>query len=174
MIKDALILPQQIEHYFYNEVLECVLERQERKTHETLPPLRLYCRSDGGDSRSALGIVSAIRMDGDVHGIMVGDSLSSAATIWAACQQRSVCSIARMGIHPVAWDGVEGIFDSRRLKATAEDFAYTDHQQCEIYANASNKPVAWWLDLYQNTARYHWFTAQELIALNMAQAYGTE
>lgn len=172
---DTLILPEEIDYHFYNDVLECVLERQQRRKNGTIPPLRIYCRSNGGDSRSAFAIVAAIQMDGDVQGIMIGETISSAATIWAACQKRYVHPLARMGIHPVSWNGADGIFDSRRLSAIADEFEWTDKQQCQIYSAASNRPLDWWEHFYQKASKLHWFTADELIELGMAQALnGTE
>lgn len=177
MATDSIIMPESIEYEFYKQFLELVIDRQRRRSDgENVPALRLYCRSNGGGSRDGFGVVSAIRMDGNVEGIMLGETISTGATIWAACQFRVVHPLARMGIHPVAWFGAEGIHDAKRIGAIAEEFAWTDQEQCRIYAAASKKSFKWWWKRYTNTAKLFWLDAKQLRKIGMAEVWqhGTE
>lgn len=171
-----VIVPETIEYDFYKQVLEVMIERQWARSvnvEDTLPPLYFYFRSNGGSSRDAMAVVNLIQADGNVHGVIVGDTISCAATIWASCQQRSVIgdSVARIGIHPVSWDGIEGIFDAKRLAVKADEFEWIDRRQIEIYTKASNRPVSWWRDLYQDAGKLSWLSADTLIDIGMAQVW---
>lgn len=131
-------------------------------------PIHLYCRSDGGDSRVGLALANLIQRDGHVYGWMVGDTASSAATVWASCIKRYVFGAARLGLHPVSWGDV-GRVTAAKLKQLSSEFNRTDERQCEIYEAASNKSFTWWWEFYNQTGDVKWIDAAELIRMEMAE-----
>jgi ATP-dependent protease ClpP protease subunit len=132
-------------------------------------PIKLYVRSDGGDSRCGLALANMIQMVGNVHGIMIGDTASSAATVWAACSKRFVFKNVRMGIHPVQWRESEAKYDGAKLSKLANEFNSLDERQCEVYAQASNKDFAWWWHRYTEVGDVKWLHAAELVRIGMAE-----
>jgi len=132
-------------------------------------PIHLYVRSDGGDSRTGMALVNMIRWDGNIHGWLIGDTASSAATIWAACAKRYVFANVRMGIHPVTWQENMSKYDGAKLTKLTEEFTKIDERQCAIYTAASNKDFAWWWERYNQAGDVKWLDAQELISIGMAQ-----
>lgn len=132
-------------------------------------PIRLYVRSDGGDSRCGLALANMIQLAGNVHGIMIGDTASSAATVWAACSKRFVFKNVRMGIHPVQWQESHAKYDGAKLSKMANEFNSVDERQCEVYAAASNKDLAWWWDRYTQVGDAKWLDAAELVRIGMAE-----
>jgi len=132
-------------------------------------PIRLYVRSDGGDSRCGLALANMIQLVGNVHGIMIGDTASSAATVWAACSKRFVFKNVRMGIHPVQWRESDAKYDGAKLSKLAGEFTRIDERQCEVYAAASNKELSWWWDRYTQAGDVKWLDAAELVRIEMAE-----
>lgn len=139
-----------------------------RKQNEELP-IRLYIRSNGGDSMTGLAIANIIQTIGRVTGVLVGDTGSSAATIWASCAKRLVYANVRMGIHPVMWQESYSKYDAAKLRTLQNEFTKIDERQCEIYAAASNKDFNWWWERYNQTGDVKWLDARELICIEMAQ-----
>lgn len=132
-------------------------------------PIRIFFRSDGGDSRVGLAIANIIQQIGRVTGVMVGDTGSSAATIWASCAKRLVSANARMGIHPVQWYEHEVKFDAAKAQKWASQLGKSDERQCQIYAAASKKEFAWWWERYNQAGDMKWIDARELICIGMAE-----
>jgi ATP-dependent protease ClpP protease subunit len=139
-----------------------------RKKDETLP-IRMYFRCDGGDSRTGLAIANIVKDIGRVCGVLVGDTGSSAATIWAACEHRWVYANARLGIHPVTWQENYSKYDASKLRNLQGEFTKIDERQCEIYAAASHKSFEWWWERYNQTGDVKWLDARELICIGMAE-----
>lgn len=132
-------------------------------------PINLYIRSDGGDSLTGLAIANIIKADSCVYGWMIGDTGSTAATIWASCHRRLVYANARMGIHPVTWQENYAKYDAGKLRTLQGQFTKIDERQCEIYAAASNKSFEWWWERYNQAGDVKWLDARELICIEMAQ-----
>lgn len=139
-----------------------------REKSEELP-IRIYFRSNGGDSMTGLALANVIKHIGRITGVMVGDTGSSAATIWASCAKRMVCGNARMGIHPVIWQENYSRYDAAKLMRLQGEFTKMDERQCEIYAAASNKSFEWWWERYNQAGDVKWLDARELVCIGMAE-----
>lgn len=155
------------------DIEEPTLERITTQLHylrgkDAVAPIHVYCRCDGGDSRVGLALANLIQHDGNVQGWMIGDTASSAATIWASCAKRYVFANVRMGIHPVSWGDV-GRVDAYKLRGLAGEFNKTDERQCAIYAAASNKEFNWWWNRYTLPGDVKWIDAGELVKIGMAE-----
>lgn len=134
-------------------------------------PPRFYFRSNGGDSRTGIAIANMIARHGDgmVQGWLVGDSGSTAATIWASCPHRYVMPNSRFGIHPVTWQESESKYDASTLRLLNKEFEEIDRIQCQIYAAASNRDFDWWWKIYNEPGDVKWFSAEQLVDLEMAE-----
>lgn len=130
---------------------------------------KIYFRSDGGDSRVGLAMANYIKQHGNVHGYMIGDTFSSAATVWASCAKRFVWPTARMGIHPVRWIEPNASYDHARLLNLYEDFMDIDKTQCQIYEQASNQSYSWWWGFYTSPGDVKYLDAANLVAFKMAE-----
>lgn len=132
---------------------------------------RIYFRSNGGDSRTGIAIANMIARHGSgmVQGWLVGDSASTAATIWASCPKRFVMPNSRLGIHPVTWQEPEAKYDAATLSRLREEFDEMDRTQCKIYAAASNKDFYWWWELYNRPGDVKWLNAAQLVEMEMAE-----
>lgn len=132
-------------------------------------PIHIYFRSNGGDSMSGLALANLIQRDGKVWGWLVGDTASSAATIWASCAKRLVFANGRMGIHPVTWYETDVKFDAAKASKWAKQLMQTDERQCAVYAAASGKEFHWWWERYNQPGDMKWIDAKELITIGMAE-----
>lgn len=139
-----------------------------RKKDDALP-IRIYFRSNGGDSMVGLALANIITGMGRITGVLIGDTGSSAATIWAACERRVVYGTARLGIHPVTWQENYSKYDAAQLWRMHEQFRATDERQCAIYAAASKKDFAWWWTKYNLIGDVKWMDAAELVEIGMAE-----
>lgn len=162
----SLSLPESIEQETYLDFLYALKKfRAANPTEE----LHLYCRSGGGDTRSAMAMVDLIQSDGKVVGHLVGDVCSSAAAIWAACPKRIVYPNGMLFVHPVSWNDIVGVVDASRLWSMWQEFNETDWKYCNIYASASNKDKVWWHNQLNPAGDGSWFDAKTLIEMEMGQ-----
>lgn len=164
LAQGIVVLPEEIEHSTYEYVLEALLERPNKQ-------VVMYCKGDGGDSRSAMAMVDLIGLHGDVVGLLVGEANSSHATIWASCQTRYVSAHGGIGLHKVAWSNFSGRADSHNLKLVAQEFDTTEAKTAAILAKASNRDADWWLKTIQETGSsgIRQFDAARLIEMEMAR-----
>lgn len=160
----ALILPEEIEHSTYVLLLEALL-------HVGGKPLVLYCRGNGGSSRSAAAMVDLIRQHGNVTGLLPGEANSSHGIVFASCQQRYIYPHARLGIHQVSWDGLSTRIDNPTLKLIARDYRMSDTANAAILSDASNRSPEWWLKMIKKAGSggiIH-FHAPELREMELAR-----
>jgi ATP-dependent protease ClpP protease subunit len=168
----VLVLPEDIEHSTYTLLLEALLHLGDK-------PLTLYCRGNGGSTRSAMAMVDLIRQHGNVTGLLPGEANSSHGIVFAACQHRFVYPHARLGIHKVSWDGLSTRIDNDTLRLIAEDYEISDRVNARILAKASSHSEEWWYDMIQKAGSgglIH-FHAQQIREVEMArpiEEYQTE
>lgn len=141
LARGVIVLPQDIEHDTYQYVLEALLTRP--------GPVRLYCAGDGGDSGSAFAIADLIREHGQVIGLLPGSAASNHVTVFAACGQRYVYPMGRIGVHKVAWANVNGRTDSQSLWVNAAAFEATERSIAALLASASRLDAEWWFNKMQ-------------------------
>lgn len=141
----VLVLPEEIDHNTYVLMVEALIIMRGKR-------MALYCRGDGGCSRSALAIVDMLRDHGDVDGILYGEANSSHAAIWAACARRWVSPNAMIGVHMVSWDSLNTRMDAKSAHLIKTQFEIKDRLFAETFAEASSESVEWWLSHIQMTS----------------------
>jgi len=139
-----------------------------RQNHAT-EPIKLFCRTDGGDAEEGLAIANVVKLDGNIHGYLIGMTMNAGATVWSACSKRYVYPNSRIGIHPCTWklDGMR--LTAAKMKSMWQDFLGIDEASCQFYADASNKDFAWWWKFYNEPGDIKWLNATELVAMEMAE-----
>lgn len=159
----TFILPEEIEHEAYTFLLEAVL-------HMTGKPLTLYCRGNGGSSRSALAMVDLITAHGNVIGMLAGEACSSHGIIWAACQQRYVYPYGVLAVHMTARDGISTRIDMQVLKQMTVNSEKMNRQNAAILG-AACKTATWWYGVITDagSAETIDFDAAQLIEMGMAR-----
>lgn len=161
----VIILPDEIEHDSYEMVLESCLRFPDLR-------LKLYCRGDGGDTRTGLAIVDIIRQHGRVVGILPSEANSTHALIFAGCPERYIYPLGRIGVHMVAW-GNKGHVDSRAAKLTYDEFSQTDRLNAQILAEACLPQwnLEFWLNIINGTGSHGvtQFNSEFLIQCGMAK-----
>lgn len=159
----VMALGSEIDHETYRYVLEALLLHP--------GPVQLYCAGDGGDSGCALAIVDLIGQHGQVTGMLPGHAMSNHVTVWAACQNRYVFPMGRIGVHKVAWESVNGRTDGQSLTRWAKAFDDIERDIATVLAGASDQDVQWWLQRMQHAGSggIVEFDAKTLIALGMAR-----
>jgi ATP-dependent protease ClpP protease subunit len=164
--RGVLILPEEIDHGVYELVVEATLIMRGKR-------FALYCRGDGGCSRSALAIVDLLRGHGDVDGLLYGEANSSHATIWAGCARRWVSPGALIGVHMVSWGSINTRMDSVTMHLIATEYRSTESRVSDVLAAASNRPADWWLKQIRETSgAVIQIPAAELIEMEMARPVG--
>ena len=113
--RGIVVLPQEIEHDTYRMLLEALIIAKDRQ-------VKLFCRGDGGCSRTALAMVDLIQHHGDVIGLLPGEANSSHVTIWAGCKERYVYPNGLIGLHKVAWAESSFHADSRSARLISDEF----------------------------------------------------
>ncbi len=158
------VLPDELNHATYLYLLEALLVERPAKE------VRLYCRCDGGDSRSAFAIVDLIAQHGNVVGLLVGEADSAAVPIFAACQQRFVSAHGALGLHKVSWDGSR-ILDSESAALLAKDYENAERVSADLLAGISGQTSDYWYSVIQSAHGHavKLIESGELIARGMAQ-----
>lgn len=134
-----------------------------RKLHPD-KPLELRCHGDGGYTRTAFAIVDLIQLDGNIDGVLIGNSCSSHSFIWAACARRYVTPFAIMSVHGVSFGNWNARLDQDTLVRQGQNFELTNTIIANIYAQASSKSAEWWMEkLRVNGATLYDFNADALI-----------
>lgn len=138
----AIILPEELEHPVYGLVLNaCLLYSDKRLT--------IYCRGDGGSSRTANAIVDVVRQHGNVAGVLIGEANSSHGVIFAGCPQRYTYPNGLLGFHRTALEYIHGATGPYALNR-AEDLERADRYNAQIYASACTPnggyDASWWYD----------------------------
>lgn len=164
LARGLVVLPETIEHETYEYVLEALVEMTGQQVY-------MYCKGDGGDSRSALAIADLIALHGDVVGLLVGEANSSHVTVWASCQTRYVSPHGGIGVHKVAWSSFDGRVDSHNMRLVADQFDATEAKTARILEGASDYGWDWWLKLIQQvgSSGLRQFDAAALIRMEMAR-----
>lgn len=144
------------------------------RENEPNEPLRLYCRSDGGNATETLAIANLIRLDGNIEGHLIGESCSGGSVIWAACGKRFIYPYSRIGIHPCEWRMDNVALTAAMMYSKFRDFRGIDRAMCHIYAEASNQPFEWWWKLLNKQGDIKWLTAKQLVELEMGKMINTE
>lgn len=162
--KQAVInLPDEIDHAAYELILHRILQGRELHGNK---PLMLYCRSNGGSAWDAEAICALIQADGNIDGILIGETMSAGSFIWASCARRYVYPDARMGIHPAARDA--GYRIGNELRGLVEESEWIDRYQCRMYAGASSRDYDWWWAKLHAPGDVKWLNEKELIDIGMA------
>lgn len=159
-----IVLPGEIDHAAYTMILHRIM--QGRELHRD-KPLQLYCRSDGGWAWDAEAIVALIEADGNIDGVLLGETLSSGAFIWASCTRRYVYPDARLGIHPTKRD--IGYRPGTELRGLVEEADWIDRFQCRRYYMSSNRDFDWWWARLHSPGDVKWLEATELIEIGMTR-----
>ena len=162
--KKAIILPDDIDHDLYRMIAEAALMFPD-------DTIDLYCRGDGGSSRSALAIVDVIREHGKFVGLLPGEANSSHATIWAGCSERYVYPHGAIGMHKIIWEATEIILTAQIMDAIGDDYEKAERQVSVLFASVSNHDADFWQQAqdYGNIPyKMKMFYAQELIEMGMA------
>lgn len=161
--RGVMALGSEIGHDTYRYVLEALLMHP--------GPVQIYCAGDGGDSGCALAIADLIGQHGQVTGMLPGHAMSNHVTVWASCQNRYVFPYGRIGVHKVAWDGMNSRTDQQSLARWAKAFDDIERDIAAILAGASDQDVTWWLQRMQQAGSggIVEFNARTLIAMGMAR-----
>lgn len=162
--RGVIVLPEVLEHTVYELFVQALVV--ERPADE----VRVYCRGDGGSSRTAFAVVDLILQHGNVTGVLFGEANSSHVPIWAACQRRYVSRHGAIGLHKVSWDGTRQI-DSQYARLLADEFDHTEACVAELLASISNEAPPYWLGIIQDagSSGVRMIYANELLARGMAQ-----
>lgn len=164
--KQIIVLPAVID----DDTLEMVMAKiVYLRLKDQTGPVSLYCRCDGGDALAGMAIANFIQADGKIVGILIGDTGSSGATVWASCAKRYTFKNARLGLHPVTWNQNSVSYDAAKLHELSVSFEASDRRQCELYAAASRKPFEWWWEYYNRAGDVKWLDAETLVDIGMAQ-----
>ena len=131
-------------------------------------PIRLYCRCSGGAAEAGIAITNLIIRDGNVNGILIGESCSMGSVIWASCAKRFVYPRTLIGVHEVAWQGADVSYNTSKLHAMWQEFDAIDRRCCEILAAASNCDYGWWWEFYHQNGDIKWLDAAQLVSMGMA------
>lgn len=165
---NVIILPDNINHDFYSFMVEAVIMYPDNE-------INMYCRGDGGSTRSAVAIVDLIKQHGNFTGLLAGEANSSHVTVWAGCTRRYVYPNAAIGVHKISWDLDNIIVTSEVAKTLMDDYEVSERIVSDILAGASNKDAQFWYDAQQfgNTAyKMKMFYYQDIIAMEMALPIG--
>ena len=159
-------LPDEIDHAAYEKILHRVLQGRELHGDK---PLMLYCRCSGGLAWDAEAIVALIESDGNIDGILIGETMSAGAFIWASCARRYVYPEARLGIHPTRRD--VGYVTKDVLVGFAQEGDTVDRFQCLRYEKASRRDFDWWWQKLHAPGDVKWLDAKELVEIGMARLF---
>ena len=159
-------LPDEIDHAAYELILHRVLQGRELHGDK---PLMLYCRCDGGSAWDAEAIVALIEADSNIDGILIGETMSAGAFIWASCARRYVYPEARLGIHPTRRD--VGYVTKDVLVGFAQEGDTVDRFQCLRYEKASRRDFGWWWQKLHAPGDVKWLDTKELVEIGMAKLY---
>ena len=144
------------------------------RMHFPEKPLKLFCRCDGGDAEESIAIANRIKQDGNIEGHLVGMSMSSGATIWAACAKRFIYPHAKLGIHPSAWYLTDVRLTAALMYSKFRDFRTIDRAACKIYSESSNQSLNWWWKFYNQPGDVKWLTSDKLIELQMGEMVNSQ
>lgn len=158
------ILPEILSHEAYQDLLEAMVRNGNM-------PMVIYCRGDGGSSRTGRAMVDLIQHHGSVVGMLAGEANSSHGIVWASCKYRYVFPYGELGVHMVAFDSIQTRVDAQVLRQLSGDYDQSDRYNAEILAGASNQSPEWWYELQRTTgsAGIRMFPAREIIQMGMAK-----
>lgn len=132
-------------------------------------PIRLCIHSLGGDSDASAAISELIQQYGNVEAYLMSRAGSGASMIYASCSRRFTYKYGQLGVHNAAGQFDAGMYNTNDFKFHLAQLERCNRDLCEIYAAASNKSYQWWRKLLNRTPDAHWFTAQELVSIGMAE-----
>lgn len=139
----VFILPDEITHALYEDLLEALLVL---RPHDEV---RLFCRGDGGGTRTTLAIVDLIAQHGNVTGVLHGAAFSAHGLVWASCQRRYVSPNGCIGLHKVAGTDY-GQMDSTYARHIAAEYERVEQIAAELLARISGRTSGFWYDLMQD------------------------
>ena len=163
----VIILPEDLDHEVYIVIqTACVMYAQRR--------LYLFCRGDGGSSRTANAIVDAVRGHGNVCAVLAGEANSSHGVIFAGCPHRYVYPNAALGVHRTVLNSME-IVDSAYAKYRFEDLDQSNRMTARVLASAcplgSQFNEEWWYGQIEEAGRgLRMFSSTWLIQNQMAKS----
>ncbi|QPC82105.1 ATP-dependent Clp protease proteolytic subunit [Phototrophicus methaneseepsis] len=162
--KKLIILHDDISHETYELIAYAVVNYPGEE-------ITLWCRSDGGCSRSGQAIAELIKMHGHFVGVMVGDCFSIAVTIFAACQTRYIAQTASIGLHTISFRGDGVRFDALALKHSMEEMGEADRIQAHWLSAASEWAPGTWLKIIESAAHStcKMMKAEELTEIGFAK-----
>ena len=145
----VIILPEDLDHEVYIVIqTACVMYSQRR--------LYLFCRGDGGSSRTANAIVDAVRGHGNVCGILAGEANSSHGVIFAGCPHRYTYENGSLGVHRTVLHSMD-LVDAPYAKNRWEDLEAGDLMNAQILASACPltelQSEAWWYQQIAETGK---------------------
>lgn len=145
--RGVIVMPSDIEHETYETVLALLMLAEEVWKDK---PIRLFCAGHGGNASAAMAIADLVRRY-DVVGMLAGIAESSHVTIFAACKRRYVYPLAQIGVHRVAYrglDSLDGLSSRQRfdfLQVLESDVARIMSEAC----TDSTYDYLWWLERIQ-------------------------
>ncbi len=161
----TIILPEDIDHDSYALIAEAAILYPDDE-------IDLYCRGDGGCSRSALEIANVIKQHGHFVGLLTGEAYSTHVSIWAACQSRYCYEFSTINVHKVTVSfSDDDTLTSWQLRIIADGLDQTELAVSKILADASNIGVRFWRDAQEiGDAQYKFktFDCDEIIGMGMA------
>lgn len=161
----VFVLPEEISHDVYATMVEVVRRRENQE-------ITLFCRGNGGDSRSALAIVDLLRWHGFVTGVLISEANSSHGVIWAGCYKRFITENGLLGIHEVSVYPPHTM-DGNHARLMTAELERVNQQFARVYASASNQDFDWWLERLNQTRSggLRFFDRHELKMLHMGEFY---
>lgn len=131
----VLILPEELDHDVFALVLTACLMRPDQE-------IRLYCRGNGGDSRTSYAIIDIIQQHGNVVGLLTSEANSNHGVIFAGCPRRYVYPRARLGLHRTSLSEMYHI-DAPYALNRHEEMETSDHTNARVYAAACKDQTQW-------------------------------
>lgn len=141
--RGVIVLPEVLEHAVYELFVEALVI--ERPTDE----VRVYCKGNGGDSRTAMAIADLIDQHGNVTGVLLGEAMSSHVVIFSACQKRFVSPSGALGVHGAS-KYIDMPIDARTASLIAVEYARANRLTAVRLAHISDQPLSYWLEMIEH------------------------
>jgi len=166
-----VVLPEEIDHHAYVDILHILSYASKFMPHERV---QIFCNGGGGDADSTNAIVDLIQQHEKCDGYLFGTALSAHGLVWAACSRRFVSRRGALGIHQAAAavivkeEGEKTTATEKRLIEAAR--IRSDNLMFALFAAASDKDESWWRKRTPGSGMCELISAEELIAIEMANA----
>lgn len=168
--RGVIILPDTLEHEDYESVLALLLLAE---TEWTEKPIRLFCAGSGGSATVAIALADVIGSNSQVVGMLAGIAESSHVTVFASCQRRYVYPLAQVGIHRIAYYGLDTRLDAQSFAQRMINLDGLEGVVAGILAGACSdggNDSGWWLDVIREVGSggLRYFDAGWMINAGMA------